>query len=166
MKINAGIGSEQQEITLTRDGTRVSADIAGRRYDLEIRPPANGSYLLLHEGRVYNCLVQGAATNGATVTVGVGGRDYAITLTDPKRRHAGGDKGLEVSGQLTAHMPGKVVRVLLTAGTEVEEGTAILVVEAMKMQNEMKAPRAGVIKSVNVAEGDTVNAGDVMVVIE
>ena len=63
-------------------------------------------------------------------------------------------------------MPGKIVRVQIEAGGSVERGTGVVVVEAMKMQNEMKSPRAGVVVSINVKPGDTVNAGDVLAVIE
>ena len=62
-------------------------------------------------------------------------------------------------------MPGKVVRVHVEAGAAVEKGAGVIVVEAMKMQNEMKSPRAGVVVSVNVKPGDTVNAGDVLAVV-
>jgi biotin carboxyl carrier protein len=63
-------------------------------------------------------------------------------------------------------MPGKVVRVHVEAGANVEKGAGVVVVEAMKMQNEMKSPRAGMVVSVNVRPGDTVNAGDVLAVLE
>jgi biotin carboxyl carrier protein len=63
-------------------------------------------------------------------------------------------------------MPGKVVRVLVGIGAEVEAGAGIVVVDAMKMQNEMKAPRAGVVVSLGVVPGATVNAGDVLAVVE
>jgi len=63
-------------------------------------------------------------------------------------------------------MPGKVVRVLVEAGQEVEAGTGLVVVEAMKMQNEMKSPRAGNVVSINVSAGDTVEAGTLLAVIE
>ena len=63
-------------------------------------------------------------------------------------------------------MPGKVVRVMVEAGAEVEAGDGIVVVEAMKMQNEMKSPRAGKVLTVNVEVGTTVNGGDVLAVIE
>ncbi|HYV12715.1 MAG TPA: biotin/lipoyl-containing protein, partial [Pyrinomonadaceae bacterium] len=68
--------------------------------------------------------------------------------------------------EIVAQMPGKVVRVQIEAGATVEKGAGIVVVEAMKMQNEMKSPRAGVVVSINVKPGDTVNAGDVLAVIE
>jgi len=63
-------------------------------------------------------------------------------------------------------MPGKVVRVLVTPGDAVEAGQGLIVVEAMKMQNEMKAPKAGTIIELNAVIGSTVNAGDVLAVIE
>jgi biotin carboxyl carrier protein len=63
-------------------------------------------------------------------------------------------------------MPGKVVRVLVQVGAEVEAGQGVLVVEAMKMQNEMKSLQAGRVVSIRVAEGETVNAGDVLAVTE
>ena len=63
-------------------------------------------------------------------------------------------------------MPGKVVRVLVETGATVQTGDGIIVVEAMKMQNEMKSPKDGTIKEIRFAEGATVNAGDVLVVIE
>ena len=63
-------------------------------------------------------------------------------------------------------MPGKVVRLLVEVGAQVEAGAGIVVVEAMKMQNEMKAPKAGVVISLNATPGATVNAGDVLAEIE
>ena len=63
-------------------------------------------------------------------------------------------------------MPGKVVRILKAVGDEVAKGDGVIVVEAMKMQNEMKSPKDGVIKEIRVAESDTVGAGDILVVIE
>ena len=63
-------------------------------------------------------------------------------------------------------MPGKVVKVQVEAGASVEKGAGVIVVEAMKMQNEMKSPRAGTVVSVNVKAGDTVNAGDVLAVLD
>ncbi len=94
--------------------------------------------------------------------------NYAVKLTDPKRLRsaqsgAEHDKG---TARILAPMPGKVVRILVEAGTEVEAGAGILVVEAMKMQNEMKAPKAGHVVSIDAEVGSTVNAGDVLAVIE
>jgi biotin carboxyl carrier protein len=63
-------------------------------------------------------------------------------------------------------MPGKIVRVLVSQGAEVEAGTGVLVVEAMKMQNEIKSPKKGTIQKILVSEGAAVNAGDVLAIVE
>jgi biotin carboxyl carrier protein len=63
-------------------------------------------------------------------------------------------------------MPGKVVRVLVEAGQRVEAGSGIAVVEAMKMQNEMKSPKSGTVVRINVEVGVTVNGGDLLAVVE
>lgn len=63
-------------------------------------------------------------------------------------------------------MPGKVVRVLVSEGVEVNAGSGVLVVEAMKMQNEIKSPKKGTIQRILVSEGAAVNAGDVLAIVE
>ena len=63
-------------------------------------------------------------------------------------------------------MPGKVVRVLVAAGAKVEAGAGIIVVEAMKMQNEMKAPKSGCVTRIHVKEGATVTAGELLAVVD
>jgi len=63
-------------------------------------------------------------------------------------------------------MPGKVVRILVEAGAEIKTGDGVIIVEAMKMQNELKARKDGVVKEIRFSEGSTVNAGDVLVIIE
>jgi pyruvate carboxylase subunit B len=68
--------------------------------------------------------------------------------------------------KIKAPMPGKVVRVLAGVGTPVEAGQSVLVIEAMKMQNELKAPKTGVVKKINVAEGAAVDAGQALAEVE
>jgi biotin carboxyl carrier protein len=63
-------------------------------------------------------------------------------------------------------MPGKVVRLLTAPGAAVEAGQGLLILEAMKMQNELRSPRAGVVAALRVAEGDTVSTGQVLVTLE
>ncbi len=105
--------------------------------------------------------------DGATHMI-VGSARYSAEVRDPRslktrRADAGSEKG---PAKITAPMPGKVVRIIATEGSEIEAGHGVIVVEAMKMQNELKSPKKGVIKKVLVAEGTTVNAGDPLVVIE
>jgi biotin carboxyl carrier protein len=63
-------------------------------------------------------------------------------------------------------MPGKIVRVIVHEGDEVEAGQGLIVVEAMKMQNEIKAPKKGKVTKITVAEAATVNAGDLLMIVE
>ena len=101
------------------------------------------------------------------VHIWVGSRRFAPEVRDPRslrsRSHAVDDHGPK---KLTAPMPGKIVRILLTQGAEVEAGAGVLVVEAMKMQNEVKSPKKGTIQKILVAEGAAVNAGDVLAIVE
>ena len=151
MKLKAIIGETEHEVSLQLVQGRVEARIGARSYDIEAREIEDGSYLLFVGDRVREVRV-----------------DDKIKIIDPKRLRSGQNSGGHHHGvaQIVAQMPGKVVRVHVEAGAAVEKGAGVIVVEAMKMQNEMKSPRAGVLVSVNVKPGDTVNAGDVLAVLE
>lgn len=97
----------------------------------------------------------------------VGRVRYLAEIRDPRSLRARG-RATDDHGprKLTAPMPGKVVRILLSAGSEVEAGAGVLVVEAMKMQNEVKSPKKGTIQKILVSEGAAVNAGDVLAIVE
>ncbi len=104
---------------------------------------------------------------GGEMHLWVGSVRYAAEVRDPRslrsRTRAVDDHGPR---KLTAPMPGKVVRILLNEGAEVQAGGGVLVVEAMKMQNEVKSPKKGTIQKVVVIEGAAVNAGDVLAIVE
>jgi biotin carboxyl carrier protein len=165
VKLKAIIEEQEHELNVRIDGERVHAEIDGRVYDLELREPEPGSYLFLREAEVHECRVN-KAHDGFEVSLH--GHNHAVTIVDPKRLRSGQDTHGHHHGmaEITAPMPGKVVKVQIEAGATVEKGSGIVVVEAMKMQNEMKSPRAGVVVSINVKPGDTVNAGDVLAVVE
>ena len=93
---------------------------------------------------------------------------FSVEVRDPRSLRSRKAKGGSTEGpqKIAAPMPGKIVRILAPAGATVEAGQGIIVVEAMKMQNEMKSPKAGKVKQVLVAENATVNAGDVLAIIE
>jgi biotin carboxyl carrier protein len=151
VKLKAIIGDREEEVGLELEGRRVSARIGARTYQLEAREIEPGCYLFFWNGRVREFRV-----------------DDKIKIIDPKRLRSDQNLGGHHQGaaQIVAPMPGKVVRVHVEAGRRVEKGAGVIVVEAMKMQNEMKSPRTGVVVSVNVKPGDTVNAGDVLAVLE
>jgi len=170
MKLNAEIDGERVALEVGCEGGRVFAEVGGRRYEMETRGVGAGEYLLIHGGRVYECRVgaePGAEGRGA-LRVSVGAREYGVRLTDPKHLRGAGAAGGEQGGraQIKAPMPGKVVRVLVEAGQAVEAGQPVVVVEAMKMQNELKSPKSGTVAELRAAAGSTVNSGDVLVVVE
>jgi len=162
MKLQAELNGDKHEIEITRDGENVTARIDDREYHLEASEVEPNVYLLKHEHQIYQIY---AAPNGI---VNLGNHQLEITLIDPKRlrgSNAAG-AGAEASSEIKTAMPGKLVRILVEIGAEIKQGDGVLVVEAMKMQNEMKAPKDGIVKEIRFAEGATVNAGDILAVIE
>ena len=168
MKLKAQIEDREQELILKAAAGRVAAEIGGRVYDVEVRRPSPDSFLFFVGTSMYQCRVSTRASARETFDVDIRGRSYPVTIVDPKRLRSGQNSDRHHHGvaEIRAQMPGKVVRVQIEAGTTVEKGAGIVVVEAMKMQNEMKSPREGVVVSINVKAGDTVNAGDVLAVVE
>lgn len=168
MKLIAELADEKHEIKLKQTGENVSAEIDGRAYELEVHTVEPNVYLIKHENRIYEIFVAPNANRDAPFLVNTGKNDFEIALADPKRmRHAAGaNEAAGGAAEIKTAMPGKVVRVLVEAGADIQKGDGVLIVEAMKMQNEMKAPKDGTVKEIRVAEGATVNAGDVLAVIE
>ena len=123
----------------------------------EVEP---GVFLVIAQGKV-----QEARVDGTTVTVN--GTRFTDLQTDPRKWNPGAAAG-QSQGRATikAPMPGKVVRVLVQQNDAVEAGQGLVVVEAMKMQNELRSARAGIVTEVHAKEGDTVEAGALMVVVE
>ena len=168
MKLHAIIADRQTDILIQDAGSRVHAEIDGRGYTLEIRESGAGGYTLIADGQVFDCRVDGRPDSGKSIEVIVGATQYSVTLIDPKRLRgaSGAVAHADEAARIVALMPGKVVRVLVSVGDQVEAGAGIVVVEAMKMQNEMKSPKAGTLAALHVQVGATVNAGDVLAVVE
>jgi biotin carboxyl carrier protein len=121
---------------------------------------APGVYSVLLDGRSYHARIE----NGE---VFVNGYRITVDVHDPRAWSRGASAGAGEGVQLiTSPMPGKVVRVLVAPGDPVQAGQGLVVVEAMKMQNEMRAPRAGKALTVSAKEGATVNAGETLVTLE
>ncbi len=120
---------------------------------------------ILIEGRAYEIRRE---RHEADLRIWVGAQPYTAEVRDPRslrsRRlrtdHSNGAR------HLVAPMPGKVVRFLVEENSPVEAGQGVVVVEAMKMQNEIKSPKKGVVLKLEVAEGAAVNAGDVLAIVE
>lgn len=161
---------------------RLTVSVNESSYELEIEP-AEGGWRCLLEGREIPVDVAQVATDRLSIllngrsydvirssdgTINVGEHRYLVTATDPRswrsrRQSAAGAQGPQ---KLTASMPGKVVRVLTAAGSKIVAGQGLVVIEAMKMQNEVRSPRDGTVSAVLVREGSNVNAGAVLVIVE
>ncbi|HCC55979.1 MAG TPA: acetyl-CoA carboxylase biotin carboxyl carrier protein subunit [Solibacterales bacterium] len=119
-----------------------------------------GVFSVLVDGRVYEARMEGES-------IVIGGARLSVEVEDP-RRLGGARRQTSASGRavLRSTIPGKVVRVMVQVGQAVVAGQGVLVIEAMKMQNEVKSPREGVVTAVNVVEHETVASGSELVVIE
>jgi len=133
--------------SMVRAGDRWSLLVASRSYDVMFEPGAGGAWRVHVNGRV----VPAGLRTSAQRLRGHLGRQSAAGAAD---------------GRVLAPMPGRVVKVLVAAGARVEARQGVVVVEAMKMENELRAPRAGTVREVRVAEGASVEAQTVLVVIE
>jgi biotin carboxyl carrier protein len=106
-----------------------------------------------------------ARVTGNEITIA--GRVFRFEIDDPRRwKRSGRAANAQARAGLIAVMPGKIVRILVAIGDEVVAGQGIMVVEAMKMQNELKAPRDGRVAAIEVRENDSVNAGAILATIE
>jgi len=123
-----------------------------------------GVFSVLLDGRSYQVNVAPHA-DGFEVWVGL--ERYFISLADPRDRALNSRQGGSAGPvELRAQMPGKIVKLLVAVGSAVTAGQGLIVVEAMKMQNEVKAPKDGIVTRIHVAEGATVAAGDPLLVVE
>jgi len=147
---------------LPAGGLRVRVD--DRPVDVDARLPRCGTGSLLLDGVSH--VVDLGEGRGETHVV-VDGEVFRVQIESPTpRRRSGGTRARDGAGQrLVAPMPGKVVTVLVEVGQPVEPGAGLVVLEAMKMENEFRATGAGVVAEVHVAAGQAVNAGDLLVVI-
>ena len=162
MKLQAELNNEKHEIEIKRDGENVFAKIDDREYRLTASEVEPNVYLLKNENQIYQVYV---APNGI---VNIGVHQLEINLTDPKRLRGAKSGAEHADGavEIKTAMPGKLVRILTEIGAEIKQGEGVLIVEAMKMQNEMKSPKDGIVREIRFAEGATVNAGDVLAIIE
>lgn len=164
MTYEISIDGKNYRLELTQSDGHWSCRLDGR--DIEVDAVlARPNVLSLRIGnRAYEVKCERVAND---VHIWVGSQRFAPEVRDPRslrsRSHAADDHGPR---KLTAPMPGKVVRILSAQGVEVEAGAGVVVVEAMKMQNEVKSPKKGTIQKILVSEGTAVSAGDVLAIVE
>lgn len=166
MKVTVDDRGEQQKLDIQINGKTVTASVDGRPYELDVVALADGGWLISYAGRIFDTRISFAQGQPDLAKVALGSREYEFTVRDPRKLASHGSAAADGAAQLISLMPGKVVGILAEVGEEVTAGQAIVVVEAMKMQNELKSPRAGVVRELRSAIGETVNGGDILAVIE
>lgn len=145
------------ELVVSLDGKRVEVS-----YD-EVDP--YGQIVLLHDGESFALSIEG---DGHATSVTLAGYRYDCALEDERERAANmaARAAAKGGGPVKAVMPGVVLELLVKPGQRVEAGQPLLILEAMKMQNEIRAAAAGIVKSLHVDPGQAVGAGDKLLTLE
>jgi len=157
--------SEQKNhvIELERDASGWRVTLDGRPLTVDAVEIAPNTISILLDGQSFEISV--TPSPDGKLKLQTGAREFTAEIIDP--RAWSGRRHVEAEGrqQVVAPMPGKVVRLLVKAGDHVEAGQGLLVVEAMKMQNEIRSPKSGTVERVLAREGQPVNAGEVLCVV-
>jgi biotin carboxyl carrier protein len=169
MKYEVQLSSASEEkarvIELERDGAGWRVMLDGRTVAVDAVEIAPSTLSILLDGQSFEINV--TPSPDGKLKLQTGSREFIAEVIDPRawsgRRHG----AVEAEGrqQIVAPMPGKIVRILVKAGDPVEAGQGLLVVEAMKMQNEIRSPKGGTVERVHAKEGQPVNAGEVLCVV-
>jgi biotin carboxyl carrier protein len=164
MLYNVIIDGKNYRLDLTSDGGRWSCRLDGRDLVVDAILVSPDVLSLRIGNMAYEIKSERVAND---LHLWVGSTCFNAEVRDPRslrgRARAGDDHGAR---KITAPMPGKVVRLLVHEGDEVGPGAGLAVVEAMKMQNEIKSPKKGTVQKILVSEGAAVNAGDVLAIVE
>lgn len=177
MTIWLEIGGKQQKVELPAEAVAalrsggagsvglVNCLVDGRLVPVDVSMMQPGVLSLIARGRQFRCVLDESAPGYGVVA---GGRRHEFEVVDPRslKGRRGSAAGADGPRMVKAPMPGRVVRVLVEVGHEVVEQQGVIVIEAMKMQNELKSPKAGRVARVAVAVGETVQQGAVLVIIE
>lgn len=164
MKLEVRIGTLARQIEIKRTGPHQFAVSTDDDTQIDAIEAVPNTYSILVDGRAFEAVVTPA---GEGALVRCGGREFHITFFDPRawQRSRGPLFGAKGEQQVIAPMPGRIVRILVSAGETVEADQGLVVVEAMKMQNEIRAPKAGTIERIFIREGQAISAGEFLVTI-
>ncbi len=167
MKLAVEIDGEICTLDLARTGEVASYMIKGAidsSGSASIAELAPGSFSVLLANRSFDVRI---ARSADALEVWVGTQRHVVSVADARDRPAKSRKaGASGPVELRAQMPGKIIRLMVQPGATVEAGQGLIVVEAMKMQNEMKSPKDGTVSKIHAMEGSTVVAGQALLVVE
>ena len=161
------IGNRVADVELLgKDGNKVRLDIDGQPYEVDIVMAENGACSILHDGHSYNAeLIRSGG--GKNYQVNTLFSSYSVDIIDSQAKYLRMRKNSEEKqgDKVVSPMPGKVMKIPVNEGDLLSAGDIVVVLEAMKMENNIDADRAGVVKQILVQQGATVMEGDVLIVI-
>lgn len=159
-------GKTNRVVELQREGDRYRIWIDGKEVNGDALQVSKYTFSILLNGRSFEVHVAPAADG--RLKLQTGGHEFTAEVVDPRVWRGRKHHVMEAEGrqQIVAPMPGRVIRVFVKGGDTVEEGQGLAVVEAMKMQNEIKSPKNGVVERVVVKEGQNVGAGEILAWVE
>jgi len=166
MKYEIRIAGKTRTVELNRDGARWQIALDGAPTDADAIEIASGIFSILLNGESHEIRI--APNPDGSLTIQDGPNEFKAEVADPRAWRGRKHGAVEAEGrqQIVAPMPGKVIRLLVKPGDKVEAGQGLLVVEAMKMQNEVKSPKTGTVEKLQAKEGQPVNAGDILAWID
>jgi biotin carboxyl carrier protein len=159
------VADKQHRLELNKVENGFVCKLDGEEISLDASMPRRDVLSIVIDGKAYEVKREQGRED---LHLWVKSARYNVQLRDPRSLRSRRATAGEAAGprKMTAPMPGKVVRILVEEGTAVEAGQGVIVVEAMKMQNELKSPKSGVVQKITTKEGATVNAGDVLAIID
>ena len=165
MKYFVTVNGRSHEVEVVERLGALAVRVDGAPFDVSYQEVDDlGQVVLLSEGKSYGLSIEGDENK---IAVTLAGHFYEVELEDERERaaHAAERAGGKKGGLVKAVMPGVVVDVLVAPGAKVEKGSALLILSAMKMQNEIAAPSAGVVSGIHVAPGQAVSTGAKLVTL-
>jgi biotin carboxyl carrier protein len=166
MKYEIHIAGKTRTVELHRDSSRWQITLDGAATNADAIEIAPGIFSILLNGESHEIRI--APNPDGTLTIQDGPHEFKAEVADPRAWRGRKHGAVEAEGRqkIVAPMPGKVIRLLVKPGDKVEAGQGLLVVEAMKMQNEVKSPKTGTVEKFQAKEGQPVNAGDILAWID
>jgi biotin carboxyl carrier protein len=165
MRFQIEVGGRVRDVRIESQGNGLAVTLDGSAVDVEVRPVSDGRWSLRFPGTGRQHDVVVARGRNGDLDVLVGGFRVPARIRPEGRGGKRSARSGDAPGRVVAPMPGKVVKLLVRPGDHVTARQGVIVVEAMKMENELRAGRDGVVREVLVTEGASVDAGTPLVVI-
>lgn len=164
MKLEARLGKENYKINVEKKKESYKVLLNNREYSIHARRVEASTYSLIIDDKAYELAMD---NDGDKLVVEVGGEVFQVEIFDARySRERRAMETLEGRQVIKSIMPGKVVKLLAGVGDEVREGQGLIIMEAMKMENEITSPKTGRVVDIKVKEGKTVESDNELIIIE